>query len=41
MPGNIHIDASAMASLGRRLPVTEDANISTVNPQTITYAVSM
>jgi hypothetical protein len=28
MPGNIHIDASAMASLGRRLPVTEDANIS-------------
>jgi hypothetical protein len=39
-PGHIHIDASAMASLGRRLPVTEDANIdSTVNPQTITYAV--
>jgi len=40
MPGHIHIDASAMASLGRRLPVTEDANIDpTVNPQTITYAV--
>jgi hypothetical protein len=40
LPGHIHIDASAMASLGRRLPVTEDANIDpTVNPQTITYAV--
>ena len=40
MSGHIHIDASAMASLGRRLPVTEDANIDpTVNPQTITYAV--
>jgi hypothetical protein len=36
----IHIDASATASLGRRLPVTEDSNIdSKINPQTITYAV--
>jgi hypothetical protein len=40
MPGHIHIDASALASLGRRLPITEDTNIDpTVNPQTITYAV--
>ena len=36
----IHIDASATASLGRRLLVTEDSNIdSKINPQTITYAV--
>ncbi|MGO9434685.1 MAG: carboxypeptidase-like regulatory domain-containing protein [Terracidiphilus sp.] len=40
MPGHMHVDASAMASLGRRLPVTEDVNIDpAVNPQTITYAV--
>lgn len=40
LPGHVRVDASAMASLGRRLPVTLDANIDpTVNPQTITYAV--
>lgn len=40
LPGHIHVEASAVASLGRRLPVTEDANIDpAVNPRTITYAV--
>jgi hypothetical protein len=40
LPGQVRIEASAVASLGRRLPVTEDANIDPVsNPQTITYAV--
>lgn len=40
LPGHVHVDASAIASLGRRLPITLDANIDpTVNPQTITYAV--
>jgi hypothetical protein len=40
LPGHVRVDASAMATLGRRLPVTLDANIDpTVNPQTITYAV--
>jgi hypothetical protein len=40
LPGHIHVDASAMGSLGRRLPVTEDTNIDpATNPQTITYAV--
>jgi hypothetical protein len=40
LPGRVRIEASAAASLGRRLPVTIDANIDpAVNPQTITYAV--
>ncbi|HEX3891360.1 MAG TPA: hypothetical protein VHW46_02210 [Terracidiphilus sp.] len=40
LPSHVHIDVSALASLGRRLPVTEDANIDPAfNPQTITYAV--
>lgn len=40
LPGKIHVEAGAVASLGRRLPVTLDANIDpSVNPKTITYAV--
>jgi hypothetical protein len=40
LPGHIHMEASAVASLGRRLPVTLDANIDpAANPRTITYAV--
>ena len=40
LPGHVRVEASAVASLGRRLPVTLDANIDpAVNPQTITYAV--
>ncbi|MBS1805325.1 MAG: carboxypeptidase regulatory-like domain-containing protein [Acidobacteria bacterium] len=40
LPGRIHLEATGVVSLGRRLPVTEDANIdSAVNPRTITYAV--
>ena len=40
LPGRVRVEASAMASLGRRLPVTMDANIDpAVNPGTITYAV--
>ena len=40
LPSRLRVDASAMTSLGRRLPITEDANIDpTVNPQTVTYAV--
>ncbi|HSZ16649.1 MAG TPA: carboxypeptidase-like regulatory domain-containing protein [Terracidiphilus sp.] len=40
LPGKVHVEADAIVSLGRRLPVTEDANIDpAVNPQTITYAV--
>ena len=40
LPGHIHLDASAVATLGRRLPVTEDANIDpAVNPKTITYSI--
>jgi hypothetical protein len=40
LPGHLHLDASAAASLGRRLPMTLDANIDpAVNPKTITYAV--
>jgi hypothetical protein len=39
-PARIHLEASALASLGRRLPVTFDANIDpAANPKTITYAV--
>ena len=40
LPGRIMLAASAVLSLGRRLPITFDANIDpAVNPQTITYAV--
>lgn len=40
LPGRIHMEARAVASLGRRLPVTFDANIDPAsNPKTITYAV--
>ena len=40
MPARIHITASAMLSLGRRLPISIDTNIDpAVNPGTITYAV--
>jgi len=40
LPGHVNVETSAVASLGRRLPVTMDANIdAAVNPQTITYAV--
>jgi hypothetical protein len=40
LPAHVHLDASALTSLGRRLPIAEDANIDpAVNPQTITYAV--
>jgi len=40
LPGRIHLEASAVAGLGRRLPVTIDANIDpAMNPKTITYAV--
>jgi hypothetical protein len=40
LPGKVHLEAGAVASLGRRLPITLDANIDpSVNPKTITYAV--
>jgi hypothetical protein len=40
LPGGIKLTASAMLSLGRRLPVSVDTNFdSTVNPGTITYSV--
>ena len=40
LPGRVHLEASAVASLGRRLPVTMDANIDpAANPKTITYTV--
>ena len=40
LPGRVHLDVSGVASLGRRLPVTVDANIDpAVNPKTITYMV--
>lgn len=40
LPGRIHVEASALISLARRLPVIFDANIDpSVNPKTITYAV--
>ena len=40
LPGHVHLEASAVASLGRRLPVTMDANIDpAANPKTITYTV--
>ncbi|MDE3061721.1 MAG: hypothetical protein KGJ51_01560, partial [Acidobacteriota bacterium] len=40
LPGRVLVDASAVMSLARHLPVTMDANIDpAVNPKTITYAV--
>ena len=40
LPGHFHLEASAIASLGRRLPITVDANVDpAINPKTITYAV--
>ncbi len=40
LPGHVEVTASAMVSLGRRLPISIDTNFdSAVNPQTITYAV--
>ena len=39
-PGRIRVEVSAVASLGRRLPVTFDANIDpSIYSKTITYAV--
>jgi hypothetical protein len=41
LPGHFVITASAMMSLGRRLPVSIDTNFDPrVNPQTITYLVA-
>ncbi len=40
LPGHIQLEAAAIGSLGRKLPVTFDANIDpAANPKTITYAV--
>ncbi|MFP5236131.1 MAG: carboxypeptidase regulatory-like domain-containing protein [Acidobacteriota bacterium] len=40
LPGHVLVQASAAASLGRRLPVTVDTNYDpAANPKTITYAV--
>jgi hypothetical protein len=40
LPGQVRITASALASLGRRLPISLDTNFDpAVNPGTITYAV--
>jgi hypothetical protein len=40
LPGHLEVTASAMVSLGRRLPVSIDTNFDpAVNPKTITYAV--
>jgi hypothetical protein len=40
LPGHVEATASAVASLGRRLPVSIDANFDpSVNPGSITYAV--
>ena len=40
LPEKIHLEASAVASLGRRLPITLDANIDpAMDAKTITYAV--
>ena len=40
LPGRFLLDAGAILSLGRHLPVTFDANIDpAANPRTITYAV--
>jgi hypothetical protein len=40
LPGGVELTASAMLSLGRRLPVSIDTNIDpAVNPRTLTYNV--
>ncbi|HEX8712210.1 MAG TPA: carboxypeptidase regulatory-like domain-containing protein [Terracidiphilus sp.] len=40
MPAHFHLSASALVSLGRRLPVAVDTNFNpAANPKTITYAV--
>lgn len=40
LPGHVQLTASALLSLGRRLPTSIDTNIDpTVNPGTITFAV--
>lgn len=40
LPGRLHLSASALLSLGRRLPIAIDTNFDTsINPKTITYAV--
>jgi hypothetical protein len=40
LPGHVEVTASAMMSLGRRLPVSIDTNFDpTVNPGSITYGV--
>jgi hypothetical protein len=40
LPGHVEVTASAMVSLGRRLPISIDTNFDpAVNPGTITYAV--
>ncbi|HVZ85025.1 MAG TPA: carboxypeptidase-like regulatory domain-containing protein [Terracidiphilus sp.] len=40
MPGRVQVTAGAAVSLGRRLPLTLDANIDpNINPKTITYQV--
>ncbi|MGH9591061.1 MAG: hypothetical protein ACRD25_11745, partial [Terracidiphilus sp.] len=41
LSAHLHVAASAVVSLGRRLPVTVDMNFDpAVNPKTITYAVA-
>jgi hypothetical protein len=41
LPGHVEVTASAMVSLGRRLPISIDTNFdSAANPGTITYAVN-
>jgi hypothetical protein len=40
LPGHVQVTAAALASLGRRLPISVDTNFDpSVNPGTITYAV--
>jgi len=40
LPGHVQVTASAMVSLGRRLPVSIDTNFDpSVNPGTVTYGV--
>ena len=40
LPGRLRLSASALLSLGRRLPITIDTNFDrSMNPKTITYAV--
>jgi hypothetical protein len=39
LPGHVELTASAMVSLGRRLPISIDTNLDTANSSTITYNV--